>query len=127
MIAMKRSLAKAMGLLHYSNGKPCPAGHLAERFVSTGTCRACLRAKTVAWQAIEKNKEHNRKSAAMWALANPEKRAANERAWRQKNAEKLRALDAIHRASHRIEHCVTQARRNARKKGRWWIIHRRPN
>ncbi len=41
----KRAQARAAGLIKYSSGKKCKWNHLAERFVSTGQCCACQKAK----------------------------------------------------------------------------------
>lgn len=37
-----RKAAKAAGLLRYFTGRPCPHGHVAQRYVSTGACLQCL-------------------------------------------------------------------------------------
>lgn len=39
-----RAEAHAAGKTHYFTGRPCRAGHVSVRYVSTGTCKACLRA-----------------------------------------------------------------------------------
>lgn len=44
--------AKKAGLKRYKTGEACQRGHLAERFVSTGTCCEC-------------HKLHNKKSATV--------------------------------------------------------------
>ncbi len=38
-----RAEAKAVGLKRYFTGKPCPKGHVAERYTDKGSCLACLR------------------------------------------------------------------------------------
>jgi 5-methylcytosine-specific restriction endonuclease McrA len=40
-----RAAAKAQGLKRYFTGKPCPAGHICERYVSTFGCWKCTRIK----------------------------------------------------------------------------------
>jgi 5-methylcytosine-specific restriction endonuclease McrA len=114
-VILKRSVAKAMGLLHYHNGKPCPAGHFSERFVSTGTCRACIRIKTKEWQAIEENKRWNRRYASEWAQAHPQQCARNKRAWSVKNAASLRVWRAKYAKGRVIERRLAEARRRVRK------------
>jgi hypothetical protein len=44
-----RKAALALGLNRYFTGKPCPAGHIAEKRVSDYGCMACARTKTRAW------------------------------------------------------------------------------
>lgn len=39
---MERSEARALGLNKYSTGKPCTNGHVAERYVQSGSCVACI-------------------------------------------------------------------------------------
>lgn len=39
---MSRAEAKAAGLKRYFTGKPCPKGHVAERYVN-GTCYECIK------------------------------------------------------------------------------------
>jgi 5-methylcytosine-specific restriction endonuclease McrA len=112
---IKRSVAMAMGFIYYHNGKPCPKGHLAERFVSTGMCRICLREKTKEWQALEKNKEFNRKYAKEWAANNPERVAANKRAWVLRNAASLKIRYAKYASGRRVERCMAETRRRVRK------------
>jgi 5-methylcytosine-specific restriction endonuclease McrA len=112
---MRRRDAKAAGLIRYDNGKPCPNGHLGDRFVSTGTCCLCLRIKTKAWQAIESNKAYNREYARKWTQNNRERKARTTKLWAQRNAEKLRLWYAKYAKSRRIERCMAETRRRARK------------
>lgn len=46
-----RSEARSRGLKRYFTGKPCKNGHVVERFVSKGTCAACLVVTSAAWKA----------------------------------------------------------------------------
>lgn len=41
---MTRAEANAAGKVRYFTGEPCRAGHLAERYVTTGSCVMCQRA-----------------------------------------------------------------------------------
>lgn len=73
--------AVAAGLTHYFTGIPCKHGHIDQRFVSTGACRACVRsrnntprARAVAklWRQSEgarESKRRRRKSDAAKATA----------------------------------------------------------
>jgi len=40
---ISRADAKAAGLKRYFTGKPCPRGHIAERYVNSKGCRECGR------------------------------------------------------------------------------------
>lgn len=70
---MTRAEARAQGLKKYFTGKPCKRGHIAERYVE-GMCVPCRLAQN-----------------ARWAEANPDKKAASVKAFREKNADVLRA------------------------------------
>lgn len=41
MMKISRSNAAALKATHYFTGKPCKYGHVARRFVSTGSCTQC--------------------------------------------------------------------------------------
>ena len=41
MRIISRPDAAALKAIHYFTGKPCKYGHVARRFVSTGSCTAC--------------------------------------------------------------------------------------
>lgn len=70
---MTRAEARAQGLKRYFTGKSCKHGHVAERFID-GTCVPCRLAQN-----------------ARWAKSNPDKKAASVRAFREKNADTLKA------------------------------------
>lgn len=70
----------AEGRTRYFTGKPCPAGHLSERMVSTRACLQCIREKKADWLA-----------------ANPEKSAAQKRAYVHANPEKVKQWKAADR------------------------------
>lgn len=40
---MERKEAAAAGLKKYNTGRPCKHGHIAERYVDSGACSACLK------------------------------------------------------------------------------------
>lgn len=44
---ISRADARAVGLMHYFTGTPCPRGHIDYRFVSVGTCKACARERAM--------------------------------------------------------------------------------
>lgn len=45
---MKRREAKALGLKTFTNGKPCPRGHIAERRTDCGSCVICKNERKVS-------------------------------------------------------------------------------
>lgn len=44
---MERQEAKEKGLVTYVTGTPCPSGHIAERYTSTGNCKECARIRAM--------------------------------------------------------------------------------
>ncbi|HNC91841.1 MAG TPA: hypothetical protein PL000_23205 [Anaerolineales bacterium] len=40
---MERKEAAAAGLKKYNTGRPCKHGHIADRYVDSGACSACLK------------------------------------------------------------------------------------
>ena len=40
---MERKEAAAAGLKKYNTGRPCKHGHMADRYVDSGACSACLK------------------------------------------------------------------------------------
>jgi hypothetical protein len=45
-----RAEAMAQGRKRYFSGRPCQAGHLAERYCSTHSCVACAALAAAAWR-----------------------------------------------------------------------------
>lgn len=72
MKIITRKEALALGLKRYFTGKPCPKGHVCERFVSGWTCVDCT---------LDYSKE--------WQNKNPEKAAKASQRYRDKNKEKV--------------------------------------
>lgn len=78
-----RLAAKRSGDTRYFTGEPCPRGHVAERFVSNGSCSVC-----------ERTMSDQRR------LANPEKERAVGKVWRDKNLDRLRAQGRARRVKN---------------------------
>ncbi len=74
MDKISRPDAKAKGLQRYFNGKACPQGHVAERYVSTYQCVDCIA-----------------QQAPAWAKANPDETADISRRYRKANPGKVKA------------------------------------
>jgi len=55
---IERPEAKKSGFFRYFNGKPCPEGHVGERFTASGTCCTCLKAKQNSDHYREKRREY---------------------------------------------------------------------
>lgn len=68
--------AKVRGLKQYFTGKPCPAGHTAERHTYNGGCVECGKAIARQWKAA--HKEQCAESFKEWAKKNPDKIKAIE-------------------------------------------------
>jgi hypothetical protein len=85
--------AKAAGVRRYFTGLECPQGHIAERFVSTRACVQCMAMKSTQWKAA--NPEKHAAQHRAWALANP------ERAKELKLSEQSRNRDGANRRNRR--------------------------
>jgi 5-methylcytosine-specific restriction endonuclease McrA len=68
-----RLIARAEGKVRYFSGKPCAAGHVAERYVASWKCVVCTNERRVAW-----------------AKADPAKARKAHKTWRDKNVEHVR-------------------------------------
>lgn len=112
MKLIKRKEAVALGLKRYRTGKPCPQGHLDERYVSGKGCVACNRnavaVKRKANPVIEKarnakwyraNSEKKRKYSAEWKKANPERAKHVNAEWYRNNPDYSREKCARRRAA----------------------------
>jgi len=52
--AESRDEALAQGLFRYISAKPCPQGHVGERYTLTRNCVVCIKARVEATRAREK-------------------------------------------------------------------------
>lgn len=133
-----RAEAKAAGKKRYFTGKPCPLGHISERWVASYTCDACQHLDALARYAAnhrgrrdrqiasakafrEANLEAVRERARVHAKAVYESRKPYMEAWRAANANKLRAYVRAQFAAsseeQREKYRVKVRNRRARKKG----------
>jgi 5-methylcytosine-specific restriction endonuclease McrA len=109
-----RKEALAQGLIHYYSGVPCVRGHITVRFVNNGTCRECIRIRSV--KELESNparRDYARKNAAKWASLNRERVTAN--AARYRKTQDRSAVQAYQR-KYRQENKATLLEREARWK-----------
>jgi 5-methylcytosine-specific restriction endonuclease McrA len=99
---VSRQQARAWGQQFYFTGEPCLRGHIAQRYVSDGSCVTCAVARADKWQRANpeacraRDKRHREKypeqapaRQARW-LQNPDnlnKKRATYRRWRSNNVE----------------------------------------
>ena len=108
MQVISRTEALHIGSARYFTGKPCPKGHMAERFVSSRGCTECAKDNKNEWR-IENNdyiEEYMRAWRASkpsdyfssyseeWRHDNPDKVIA----WRKNNPDKMKAQKRRRRA-----------------------------
>jgi hypothetical protein len=86
--------AKAAGLKRYFTAKPCPKGHVAERFVSTNGCCACAlennkrpenQAAIKRWKESAHGKAKSAEAVANWQVKNADKVKATQKRYYDKN------------------------------------------
>lgn len=99
---VSRKTALALGLTRYFTGKPCPAGHVAEKRVNDYGCIACARRKTAAWneKARAAGKDRAKKAREFWASAEgiAAKRAREQKTNAARYLRKKAEIDAYNRA-----------------------------
>ena len=93
----KRSEAKARGDTHYFTGKPCPKGHVAERFTSSGGCTTCLHERGKTPERVQCDKDYSRenkdkitKRSKEYYQKNKQRRKDCVKKWQSENIEKVR-------------------------------------
>lgn len=116
----------------YFTGKPCPQGHIAERYRSSGTCVLCAAAKKKAWHKAnvkyvlaknaewrEQNRERflavHREVTKRYNERNKGKVAAARAAWKAKNPGYHNAASAKWRAENPEQSLAIVHRRRAAK------------
>lgn len=90
---ISRQAAKARGLLRYFTGKPCPHGHNGERWVSSGACYECTKAKAPGVVKRWRDKQDPDELRAY--------RATERREWRKRDPERAHAHDRRMRTPRR--------------------------
>ena len=102
---ISRKEAIAQGLRRYFTGKPCPHGHVCERFVASHNCVMCNRAGCSAYYDLnsqeilaQKARRYEREADVLlargraWRQANPDYGRTYTKAWKRANPEKARNL-----------------------------------
>ena len=101
MVVLSLREAREVGVKRYFTGKPCPRGHVAERFVSTQGCCACAlennkkpenQAAIKRWKASEHGKAKSAEAVSRWQVENPDKVKANQKRYYERNREARIAL-----------------------------------
>ena len=95
-----------MGAKFYFTGKPCPHGHVCERYASggdRGKCLFCARKRRNAFgrRYYRKNKEKFANYSAASYQRNKDKRNRESTEWRKANPERSRAIMAKWREANR--------------------------
>lgn len=93
MKIIDRKTAITLGLKKYYTGKMCRRGHISERYVA-GACVACILEQKKAYYLAHKEKilKESILRGKLYRQANPEKRAANSRKWKQNNSKRVKEL-----------------------------------
>jgi len=106
------SEARAIGARQYWCDKPCPQGHLANRYVSSRACVVCAGQRKSTWAAKnqesvrqyqrkfqQNNKDNIRSRNQRWRANNPDRVKANKAAEYERNKEKILARNRLYRLS----------------------------
>lgn len=108
---ISRADAKAQGLKRYFTGKPCPQGHVVERFIVNSTCVKCIRARCHKW--AQEHPEEHRARSRKWSQEHPEENRERSRKWKLENSEKCRATAQRYASANRDKMNAKNARRRA--------------
>lgn len=112
---MKRSDAMAAGLVRYQNGKPCPRGHLGDRFVSTGQCAECLVGRAKKWR--DQNPDKVKAYTQEYRQGREKLLSEKCKKWRKSNIDIARKLCEDWHSRNPECKRIYQAKRRARKFG----------
>jgi len=105
-----RQAAIASGARTYYSPKPCPEGHVGERYTTTGTCMQCLAAQSSSdekkrYDAIyyRENLERILARSRIYNENNREQRVEQAKRWRERNPEKRKAIIRNYSAKRRAK------------------------
>jgi hypothetical protein len=88
-----RKEATLLGLKKYDSSKPCPKGHIGQRYVSSSNC--CICSIELQKKKFVSDPEYFRRNARVAMKKDPVKNANRAKAWRNQN--KKRFCDAVQR------------------------------
>lgn len=105
---LERAAAKEMGEKYYMTGNPCPHGHTAPRYTSTGSCVECMKhrvAKKVADGYFKthyaRNSEEILAKCKEYRKNTPAEQSRKSRNWAARNPEKWSAISKAYKARRR--------------------------
>lgn len=105
-----RAKAKSLGQKRYWTGNPCPSGHVADRYTSTGTCVECLRLDVA--RKVEdgyfkghyaENSQHVLDRSREYAKRNRSEVSRRAREWSRNNPNKRKAISKNYKAKRRSQ------------------------
>ncbi len=109
-----RAEAKARGEVLYLSGKPCPVGHRSVRYVTTGNCANCLRARDSLPRRFNRSLANLRNKK--YFQSNP----TTLHIWRQKNRVRIRFLSSKWKAANKGKVNAYTRARQARLRAAAW-------
>lgn len=108
----------------YFTGKPCKAGHIAERFISNRYCVECSKEQLARWRkdnaGIESAKAVDR--VRKWRTANPERTAEYAREHWAQNKPRLQEQKRLYYKANKL--AISASARKQREKNRQAIDER---
>jgi 5-methylcytosine-specific restriction endonuclease McrA len=93
-----RSEARIMGLRKFYSGKPCPIGHLCDRYTGDGRCIECSIIKNSKYRAEHVDK--HRQASKSWRLSNPDRKNFHAATYRERNRETIRLRQSAYRIAN---------------------------
>ncbi len=103
MISRQQAIARKRK--RYSTGKPCPHGHVCERFVSNYACVECMNIKMKKFHAAY---------SRMWFQKNKKKARASRKAWYLRNIDKVRKFAKIRRKNNPASYMLSATKHRAK-------------
>jgi 5-methylcytosine-specific restriction endonuclease McrA len=125
MDIISRSDAKAAGLKRFFTGIPCIRGHIAERYVSVGSCALCCHGYFNKWKVDNPDKfleisrrttAKNRDRRTAERHAKPKEIREKARKWYAENKEKARESARKWEAKNPSSARIRQQNRQAKKR-----------
>ena len=110
---VKRSEAVRQGLTKYFTGKPCPRGHVCERYTGSRNCTMCQAAACKKWS--QNNRDKQLTAERKYRKQNPEKVRESTAKWRFNNLEKVKKKAAEWQKANRSTCNFHDAKRRALK------------
>ena len=75
--------------VRYVSTRPCPSGHVGDRYVRNGACVICQLEASGLWRNA--NRKRHQAACKAWDIRNPERKAATGKAWVARNFERKKA------------------------------------